>query len=936
LDDELNDRFQKPDMQRVEEKVGKGPITKKLNKVCGHLKKISFHLQYNTSYGQEVFVYGNHPLLGNGQMEHALPMLYLNDSSWVHYLDWSDATYQEVITYHYFIKNTDGTKIFDWGEDKCFDASKVLSSELILLDAWNYAGYVENVFYTEPFARVLLKQTQFQKPSNGIEKNTTHIFRIKSPLLEEHQTICIIGEEDVVGAWDVKKALPLTKIAQKPYFEISLNLSHSNFPFVYKYGVYDTANKVFVDFEFGNNRLLDATIVKDSLVVINDGFVHLNNTKWKGAGIAIPVFSLKSKESMGVGEFGDIKLLVDWSKKIGLKLIQLLPVNDTTATHTWMDSYPYAAISAFALHPMFIRIKDMLHQGQENLLKPYDGLVASLNALPSMDYTAVMDLKWKLLRTLYKQNGAKDLASEAFQHFFKQNEHWLVSYSAFSYLRELHGTVDFNHWATHSKYDASAIQSLTHPKSTTYSEIEFYYFVQYHLHFQLSNVTKYAHENGLVIKGDIPIGVYRYGADAWQHPNLFHMDMQAGAPPDDFAVRGQNWGFPTYNWEVMAANNFNWWKLRFEQMSYYFDAFRIDHILGFFRIWSIPMQAIDGIMGHFVPAIPVGMHEFNSKGISFDRHRFTKPFINDAILFKLVGEDHEYIKTHCLKSIGDGNYDLLPAFQTQRKVADYFASLPKEEWHEKIKNALFDLISNVILIESDKVQEYHFRFNIEGTSSFQYLEEKTKKVLREMYINYFFNKQEQVWEKEAMQKLPMLKRATNMLIFGEDLGLVPSCLPPVMHQLGILSLEVQRMPKVPNTHFFNPKDAPYLSVVTPSSHDTSTIRGWWEENRDKTQSFYNQELGKLGQAPPYCEPWINKAIMLQHLYSPAMWSIFQLQDFLGVDEKLRRENPNEERINEPANPKHYWRYRMHIGLEDLIQQQNFNQDWHQTIKESGR
>lgn len=924
-------------MQRVEESIQiLNKNEKGINSSNSKLKKISFHLKYQTTYGQAIFVYGNHPLLGNGSIDNAIPLVFLNDAYWVLHLNWTTPPNEELITYHYCIKNTDGTKIFDWGNDKCFNPHKVLTSELVVLDAWNYTGYIENVFYTEPFSKVLLKHSKIQKPSNGIEQSTTHLFRVKAPLLEPHQTICIIGEDALIGNWDSKKALPLTKITETLYFEIGLNLNQSNFPLVYKYGVYDTVKKVFVNFELDNNRVLQEGVGKDKLVIINDGFVHLSNTQWKAAGVAIPVFSLRSNQSIGLGEFTDIKLLVDWAKIIGLKLIQLLPLNDTTATHTFMDSYPYAGISAFALHPMFIRIQDILKKGQETILKPYAALIQSLNLLPEVDYVAVMDLKWKLLRTLYKENGKKDLASTGFKEFYNHNAHWLVSYSAFSYLRELHGTVDFNQWPTHANYNEAAIESLTQPKASNYQEIAFYYFVQYHLHLQLSAASKYAHENGIVLKGDIPIGVYRYGADAWQHPNLFHMDLQAGAPPDDFAVRGQNWGFPTYDWKAMAADDFKWWKLRFQQMSYYFDAFRIDHILGFFRIWSIPMHAIDGIMGHFVPAIPVSIHEFNIHGIAFDRQRFTKPFINETILHQLVGEDNDFIKTNFLAAIGEGVYDLLPAFQTQRQVEAYFLKLPKDEFHEKIKNALYHLISNVLLIESTDAQAYHFRFNLEGTSSFQQLDQKTKKIWRDLYNNYFFHKQEQVWEKEAMQKLPMLKLATNMLICGEDLGLVPSSVPQVMQQLGILSLEVQRMPKASNASFFHPKDAPYLSVVTPSSHDTSTIRGWWEENKEKTQQFYKYELEKMGDAPNYCEPWINKAILLQHLYSPSMWSIFQLQDFFGIDEAIRRKDPNEERINIPANPKHYWRYRMHLSLEDLLTHDKFNQEWALAIKESGR
>ena len=900
------------------------------------VKKISFHLKYKTSFGQVIYIYGNHPLLGNDQVEMAIPMVFLNDDSWLLNLDCRSSSFSDKVTYHYFIQNPDGTRSFDWGNDKCFNPNEIDTNELVLLDVWNFAGYIENIFYAEPFVNVLLEQPTTQIPSKAFTKNTTHVFRVKAPLLEPHHTICIIGDAKELGAWNEKKVIRLNKIENTEYFETSFDLTNCNFPFGYKYGVFDTLKKSFIQFEDGKNRVVHEPIEKNQTVILNDGFVHLNNTQWKGAGVAIPVFSLRSKQSAGVGEFADIQLLVDWSKQVGLKLIQLLPINDTTATHTWMDSYPYAAISAFALHPMFIRLEDMVNDTQKDILTPYKKEISRLNALVDIDYDAVMELKWELLRKIYLLNGTSDLASTGFAEYYKNNAHWLVSYSAFSYLRDLYKTVDFNTWPTHAKFDQVEIENLCSPKSKAYNDIALFYFVQYHLHLQLSNATKYAHENGVVVKGDVPIGVYRFGADAWQYPELFHMDMQAGAPPDAFATKGQNWGFPTYNWEAMAADGFAWWKLRFEQMSFYFDAFRIDHILGFFRIWSIPMHAVEGIMGQFVPAIPVSIHEFNSKGIGFDHYRFTKPYINETILFQLFGYDNELVKHTYLKGIGDGHYEIMPDFQTQRAVEQYFSNLPIDETNSKIKQGLFDLISNVLLFESSTPQSYHFRFNIESTSSFKHLDARTQHLLSALYVDYFFVRQDQAWEKEALQKLPMLKRSTNMLICGEDLGLVPSCVPQVMQSLGILSLEVQRMPKANHKTFFHPNDAPYLSVVTPSSHDTSTIRGWWEEDRELTQQFYNNEIGQWGEAPIFCEPWINKAILLQHLYSPAMWAIFQLQDYMGVDDSIRRNNPHDERINVPANPKHYWRYRMHIALEDLMLQKHFNQEWYNAIKASGR
>jgi len=233
-------------------------------------------------------------------------------------------------------------------------------------------------------------------------------------------------------------------------------------------------------------------------------------------------------------------------------------------------------------------------------------------------------------------------------------------------------------------------------------------------------------------------------------------------------------------------------------------------------------------------------------------------------------------------------------------------------------------------------QTFHFRFAMENTSSFKHLPPHAQSELKELYVDYFFRRQENFWMREAQQKLPALKCATNMLMCGEDLGLVPDCVPVLMKELGVLSLEVQRMPKQLNREFSRPAEAPYLSVVTPSTHDMSTIRGWWEEDRKSVHRFYQQELQQVGEAPPHCDPWINRAIIIQHLASPAMWSIFQLQDLLGMDGKLRRADPFVERINVPAVPNFFWRYRMHLTLEELQSADPFNRELRQLIAEHQR
>lgn len=899
-------------------------------------KVVTFQLQFHTTFGQDIFMTGDHPLLGNNDPAQAVPLQFLNEKYWSASILFTSSDITGPIHYHYFIRNTDGVVNHDWDHDKSVDLMAISATEIHIADAWNDQGYLENTFYTEPFVQVLLKANK-TVITGAYPKTVTHLLKVKSPLLQKDETLCLLGSSKILGQWETDKPVLLTKEADKDYYEVKLNLSKEKFPFAYKYGVFNISEKKFIRYEDGNNRMLFDVAIKGKLHIINDGFTALPNNTWKGAGVAIPVFSLRTEHGLGVGEFCDLKRMADWASAVGLKMIQVLPVNDTTATHTKSDSYPYAAISAFALHPIYLNL-DVLINDDRKLQKQVMVEKAKLNALDVVDYEAVIRFKTKAIEKIYAEQGKSVLMSIDFEQFFQQNKHWLQSYAVFCYLRDQYGTVDFNQWPAFRHFDEKEITQLAAVDAAAYTDIALYYFVQYQLHLQLKDAVDYIHARGMILKGDIAIGVHRYGADTWQHPELYHMESQAGAPPDDFAVSGQNWGFPTYNWERMQADGFSWWKQRFEQMSYYFDAFRIDHILGFFRIWSIPLHAVEGILGRFVPAIPVHINEFQSRGISFDHYRLTRPYIHDDVLWDLFGHDNELVKNEFLERDEMGLYTLKPGFTTQRQVEQYFDALEKDGHHDKVKQGLFHLVGNVILLEDKEgdMHHYHFRFNMEQTSSFRYLEEHTQGQLKELYVDYFFRRQDDFWMQEAMKKLPALKRATNMLICGEDLGLVPACVPDVMKQLGLLSLEIQRMPKDLKSNFSHPSDAPYLSVVTPSTHDMSTIRGWWEEDRNRTQEFYNQELGQWGEAPIHGEAWVNTAIVLQHLSSPAMWSVFQLQDILGMDTALRREDPNSERINIPADPKHYWRYRMHITLECLLEQTGFTDLVRNYIKVNGR
>ena len=913
--------------------------------------KVHFYLRYATKFGESFSLY-----LANGQ-KHTLE--YLSDDFCFLSLELSAAQFPDGLAYSYSFHSADGLTMPEANPGRSIDLAALKVANLEVFDFFNPMGLLENVFTTQVFSpaqpshsgesgHALVGAEVLTPPLDG-----GFIFRIKAPLLKVDEVICLLGHGKALRNWDT--TAPILLKNKGLWWEARLDLSEAELPLGYKYGVWNARTNKFLGFESSGNRPIYAiqnpkSKAQSQTTILHDNFARLPLPNWKGAGVAIPVFSLRSNKSWGVGEFTDLPLLADWSKSVGLKLIQLLPINDTTATHTWMDSYPYASISAFALHPIYVNVAQVAGKKHTDILKPFLKKQKELNALEVVDYEAVLQIKWDILRQLYDLQKADWIKDAEYQAYYASNKHWIAPYAVFCWLRDSNGTSDFSQWSQYSKFNAAEIAQLItplHPEnpvdpaknkksSINHSDqIGLHLFVQWHLHLQLKAAADYAHAKGLSIKGDIPIGIYRYSCDAWVAPELYDMNAQAGAPPDDFAENGQNWGFPTYNWAKMKADDFAWWKQRFEQMSLYFDAFRIDHILGFFRIWSIPMDAVQGILGQFVPAISVEEAEFRRAGIGFDFDRLCRPFITDTVLNNFFGTDAGHVVAQFLLLRPDGQYAFQPEFNTQRKIEVWLQNQKPNEFLRQVREGLFNLISNVILLESPQ-GGYAFRFGIEKTSSFQQLPEGVKTVLNAMYVDYFFRRQDDFWQREAMEKLPALKAATQMLICGEDLGMVPGCVPAVMEELGILSLEIQRMPKAAGATFFHPKDAPYCAVVTPSTHDMSTLRGWWEEDRALTQRFYNEMLQRSGEAPFFCEAWINKSLLEQHFHSPAIWAIFQLQDLLGMDAKLRRENPHDERINIPANPKHYWRYRAHIALEDLIKEADFNGELRKMVEESGR
>ena len=807
--------------------------------------RLLFNVEYHTSFGEFLVL---NILSGDdaSKVSHH-KMTTLDDSHWFIELNktFKAGTY---IDYYYSVVRGDDEVRHEWlVEPHRLEFAAQKGIRYVVYDHWIDIPE-DSYMYSSAFTDCIMACQREFSPTSEFQQTVR--LKVRAPQLRIGQQLGIAGAGDALGNWDINKALPMY---EHEYHEWVISLDVAKLPQTFEFKFVLLGLDVPV-WEQGGNRTVSLPLIRDNEVFVYElSQVYFPVFPWKGAGTVIPIFSLRSEGSFGVGDFGDLKKMIEWADKTHQRVIQVLPINDTNITHTWQDSYPYNSISIYALHPQYTDLRQLPEIKNEERKTHFEQLRQELNALPQIDYERVNNAKMEYLRELFAQEWATIKKRASYKDFFEQNKEWLVPYAAFCYYRDQYGTADFSQWPKEAT--VAAIKA-------TNKEVQFWYFVQYNLDQQMHAAHEFARDHHVILKGDIPIGISRDGVEAWVEPKYFNLNGQAGAPPDAFSADGQNWGFPTYNWDEMLKDGCSWWVRRFRKMAQYFDAYRIDHVLGFFRIWEIPVPEKSGLKGQFAPALGLSREEIEGYGI----------------------------------------YNHMELFLVDHKRAD--------RWHPRIA--------------------------VQFNEDYEKLNDEEKYNFNRLYNDYFYRRNNQFWYQEAMKKLPRLTQATRMLCCAEDLGMVPDCVPWVMNELRILSLEIQSMPKDDKVRFGHLSQYPYRSVCTISTHDMPTLRQWWDEDWDRTQDYYNSMLHRGGGAPHPLPGWLAKDIVSRHLTSPSMLCLLSLQDWLSIDEKLRLPDANAERINIPANPRHYWRYRMHLTIEQLMQSDEFNETIKTLIIQSGR
>ena len=811
--------------------------------------KLQFNLEYQTTFGEELVL---NILSEKKQEQHK--MSTLDGLHWNCELS-KTMKASVCIDYYYSVYRGDQETRHEWlTEPHRLEFAAIRGIRYTIYDHWidiPEDSYMYSSAITECVAA--RKRTMSEQEEYG----RTIRLKVRAPQLRGNERLALIGGGEALGNWEAKRALAMTEHESNEWV-ISLNADKLPQTFEFKFVALDEVVDVTPLWENGINRTITLPEIELGEVVVYElTQAYFPVYPWKAAGTVIPIFSLRSEGSFGVGDFGDLKMMVDWCAKTKQRILQVLPITDTNMTHTWQDSYPYNSISIYALHPQYTDFRQLPALKDEAKRKAFETLRQELNALPQIDYERMFTAKLDYLREIFAQEWAAVQRRESFKKFFEQNKDWLVPYAAFCYFRDLYGTASFSEWPK----DAT-LQSTQKSTFKGKKELQFWYYVQYNLDAQMREAHAYARAHRVILKGDIPIGISRDGVEAWVEPKYFNLNGQAGAPPDAFSADGQNWGFPTYNWDEMLKDGCSWWVRRFRKMAEFFDAYRIDHVLGFFGIWEIPVPYKSGLMGQFSPALGLSREEIEAYGVAFNEGLF--------------------------------------------------------------------------LVDHKRSDRWHPRIAVQYQEAYEQLSEEQKYCFNQLYNDYFYRRNNQFWYTEAMKKLPKLVQATRMLVCAEDLGMVPDCVPWVMNELRILSLEIQSMPKDPTTRFGKLSHNPYRSVDTISTHDMATLRQWWDEDEERSQTYYNTTLRRGGAAPRPLPGWLAKDIVSRHLTSPSMLCLISFQDWLSIDEKLRLPDENAERINIPANPRHYWRYRMHLTIEQLLKADELNNEISTLIVQSGR
>ncbi|MFP3090801.1 4-alpha-glucanotransferase [Treponema sp. TIM-1] len=633
-------------------------------------------------------------------------------------------------------------------------------------------------------------------------------------------------------------------------------------------------------------------------------------------GTVVPVGALRGERTLGVGEFPDLVEFAQWCVKMGVGLIQLLPVNDTG-----YESSPYSALTAFALHPLYLRIGDLPEAA--SYTQDLEEISRRFEKKERFPYGEILRAKMDLLRKIYAAHkteiGERAKPKGPLGKWIDTNP-WVKEYAVYRRLKEKNGEKSWKDWASHRTVTAKDIEALWGNEPYREEHL-FWAWIQEALDTQFSRAAAALAEAGILLEGDLPILMNEDSCDVWAHPEYFRRDLSAGAPPDMYSPDGQNWGFPIYDWEAQAKDDYAWWRQRLKTAEKYYQAYRIDHVLGFFRIWASPHGDNSSILGRYIPAVPVELQDLT--GLGFDKPRIrwiSQPHLPSGEVWNALREgiresndaaaEAERVFSQALDRIGQEELWLFK--DTIRGEKDIEAL----GLHPAARSYLLWAWHNRIFLEYEKGRfaPVWFYRNSRGYAS---LSEEERRSLEELLEKKRVDS-EKIWEKQGEKLLKVLIASSPMLPCAEDLGAVPGCVPRVLTKLNILGLRVVRWFRDWNAEgqpYIPFEEYPELSVCTLAVHDSSTVREWWDREVDQ-QHF----CGFIGEPslPKIYNPGTAKILLHKAAAAASRFRVFQIQDLLHLSPKWYAPDSGSERINVPGTANDFnWTYRLPAPISEL-------------------
>jgi 4-alpha-glucanotransferase len=638
------------------------------------------------------------------------------------------------------------------------------------------------------------------------------------------------------------------------------------------------------------------------------------------SGVAVPLSSVYSADSCGIGEFADLVPLGKWCRENQLDLIQILPVNDTGEERS-----PYSARSAFALHPVYMRPADIA--GSDAFLAEIVDAQKKYQAGNHVAFREVVLWKRELFAKIYKTQESALAKNADLQSWIEANP-WVRAYAVYCVLKEVNEERSWKDWTQNKAITADEINEFWQQQTNA---VLFHAWMQWEAEKQFRQAVKALDELGVRLKGDIPILINEDSADVWANPEFFSLGNRAGAPPDMFSFTGQNWGFPCYRWDVLEEHGYSWWRERLQQAAKFYHAYRIDHVLGFFRIWSVPEEQHTGILGHFVPSIAITEKEFTDAGLPALTLEYLKEPNFDINWLNSV------LKNHAQQAY-DEFMEVLPGSAGKRlRLRPQYANenaIIALDIEQDLKDALLRVYWNRVFTPDSTAENYQpFWYWYDApvlTTLPRHEQELVQNIIRKNEAE-----RENIWREQGLRLLKMMADETDMLVCAEDLGAVPDCVPDVLQELDILGLKIERWARdwaVSGQPYQDPANYPRLSVCSSASHDSSTLAGWWEESGTDL-GYYCETIG-LDTSSAKLTPEIAAYILKRLLLSNSLLAIFPIQDYMTLVAGYTPEDPEQERINIPGTlDDTNWTWKMPVSLEDLQADKSLVQALSSLLKE---